>query len=119
VNGELRPIHWNSDGYVHVYYPEHPFHNASRCVPEHRLVMEKHLGRYLTTDEIVHHINGIRDDNRIENLQLINKNTERHFTKFYLAKEITKLQEENVRLVAENAYLRNELERHCHAAISA
>ena len=63
------------NGYILVYRPAHPFarHWNKHYVAEHRLVMEKKLGRYLTNKEVVHHINGIRDDNRIENLKLKTK----------------------------------------------
>lgn len=59
------------DGYISVYYPKHPDASSNRQVMEHRLVMETVIGRRLTKDEQVHHINGIRNDNRPENLELI------------------------------------------------
>lgn len=60
----------NSGGYVLVKVPGHPQAQHQQYVFEHRLVMEKKLGRYLLPTEIVHHKNGVADDNRIENLEL-------------------------------------------------
>lgn len=64
---------WRSRGYVIVYAPDHPYANRSFGVAQHRLVMEAHLGRYLDRDEVVHHINRIKDDNRLENLRLMTR----------------------------------------------
>ena len=76
-SGELNPK-WRGgvskmpDGRVLVYCPNHPFVSvAGKYVLRYRLVMEKHLGRYLQPDEIVHHKNGIKDDDRIENLEIL------------------------------------------------
>jgi hypothetical protein len=69
VGGEGTIAH---DGYRYVPVPLELRHltKGATWVGEHRLVMAGHMGRALASDERVHHINGVREDNRIENLEL-------------------------------------------------
>jgi hypothetical protein len=62
----------HSQGYVLVYLPNHPNADAHGCILEHRLVAEQILGRPLKTEEYVHHKNGNKTDNRLENLEITN-----------------------------------------------
>jgi len=57
------------DGYIYVIAKDHPFATKGYIL-EHRLIMEKKIGRYLKSQEIVHHINSNPSDNRIKNLML-------------------------------------------------
>ena len=58
----------DSNGYILIYIYNHPFKNIHNQIFEHRLVVEKEIGRYLDPKWVVHHIDGIRDNNRLENL---------------------------------------------------
>jgi hypothetical protein len=67
MSGDKHPL-WNGgrtivSGYVLVYRPDHPFVSVRGYVPEHRLIMEGLIGRYLRPEEVVHH----EDDNGLNN----------------------------------------------------
>lgn len=67
------------EGYVYEWCPTHPKSHFG-TYQQHRLVMEVHLGRFLRNREVVHHKNGDRRDNRLENLELCSSTGE-HMTR--------------------------------------
>ncbi len=69
----------SSSGYMLSYAPDHPHCVNKRYVFTHRIVMEKHLGRYLKPEERIHHINGIKSDNRIKNLKLFSNDSKHKY----------------------------------------
>jgi len=78
-NGENNP-RWNggkreTNGYVFIYKLDHPRKKKDSYIQEHILTMEEFLGRYLDEKECIHHINLIKNDNRIENLCLFKNNS--------------------------------------------
>lgn len=66
-----------SRGYVFIWLPKdnffHPMVTREPYILEHRLIMAQHLGRCLQSWEIVHHKNGVKNDNRVENLEILDK----------------------------------------------
>lgn len=79
-NSKEKNNFWNggkslSNGYILIrIYKDDPFYcmkSTGEYVPEHRLVLARHLGRPLKKEEQVHHLNGNKQDNRLENLVIL------------------------------------------------
>ena len=110
----------NKLGYVflHIYSDNFFYSMASKAnnsIAEHRLVMAQHLGRCLHSWEIVHHKNHIKDDNRIENLQLVSDDRHKQIT--ILENKIAHLQNRVTLLEADNVALRKQVEETINNAI--
>jgi len=85
------------DGYVEVWVsPNDFFYPMSKhdgYILEHRLIMAKYLKRHLLSWEVVHHKNGIRNDNRIENLAILKCQSD-HFVSIHMQRQLNRQQEE-------------------------
>lgn len=94
LKGENNP-RWNggrgatSNGYIEVISPPECSKNTRGRILEHRKIMEEHLKRKLLPTEVVHHINHNKQDNRMENLELIVSNSE-HIKRHRLSEESRK-----------------------------
>lgn len=82
-----RPFNYNGGrlvhkGYVYILTKDHPNSDRDGYVSEHRLVMERHLGRILDKEEVVHHKDRNRSNNSIDNLEL-KKSQSEHMQEHY------------------------------------
>lgn len=105
---------YNKRGYVYVHISEDDplfvMTNSNGLVREHRLVVARRLGRPLRTNEVVHHINGIKHDNRDTNLRLLlEKEHNSHLVLKETQVQICQLETRVTMLEADNALLRSQL----------
>jgi hypothetical protein len=65
--------HYDKDGYLKRYAADHPFAEGRKIMFVHTIIMEQHIGRRLLKEECIHHKNEIKTDNRVENLELMQR----------------------------------------------
>jgi len=120
-SNKLNPIKkktYLSGGYRYVKLnPDEKFFSsmtiANGYIKEHRLIMAKALGRNLHSWEVVHHKNHIKDDNRIENLQLVS--ADKHTQITLLENRVAHLEIRVTQLEAENILLKSGVGNHALA----
>lgn len=97
----------SSAGYRLIYKPDFPGTTKHGYALEHRVIMSEHLGRDLEPNEHVHHINGNKSDNRLENLVLLSQEEHRtHHNGFYSP---TMTQAEKIKLMRAKGMLAGEI----------
>lgn len=91
----------SNHGYIKIYVGyDHVGSDANGYVYEHRMVASKILGRWPKRCEIVHHINGDRKDNRLENLKIVKGNGD-HYVHHRKRKDLRFPGEENIEVACE------------------
>jgi len=96
INGNIRKA---PGGYLYIKDWYHPLANCKGDVMHHRVVMEKHIGSFLPRKEIFHHLNHIKPDKEIENLELVeshSKHLSEHHRNINLGRKLTPEHREKV-----------------------
>lgn len=67
---KVESLYIDKDGYCWIRKSSHPFCNSQGRIAYHRYLVEKHIGRYLTKSEVIHHVDGNPQNNNIDNLKI-------------------------------------------------
>jgi predicted RNA-binding Zn-ribbon protein involved in translation (DUF1610 family) len=89
-----RPAKKDKQGYILLWEPDHPNSTVRGWQYEHRLVAEKEHGRLLLSSEHVHHKNGVKDDNRPENLEVMDGNDHARITGEEFRQELKQMRDD-------------------------